>query len=89
MFEIELEKLGLYQLGVERGKEQGIEQGLEQGLEQGIEQGLEQGLEKGSERRQQQIVLHLLSKFSPEQAAEFSGVSLDEVNLIAASGKAR
>ena len=65
MFEIELEKLGLYQLGVERGVEQ------------------------GSERRQQQIVLHLLSKFSPEQAAEFSGVSLDEVNLIAASGKAR
>ena len=60
---IEVEKLGSYQLGVERG------------------------LEQGSKQSQQEIVLHLLSKFSPEQAAEFSGVPLAKVNAIAAAGK--
>ena len=77
---IEVEKLGSYQLGVEKG--------LVQGLEQGLEQGLVQGLEQGSERSQQEIVLNLLSRLSPEQAAEFSGVPLDKVNAIATSRKA-
>ena len=73
---IEVEKLGSYQLGVEKG------------LVQGIEQGMVQGMEQGSERSQQEIVLNLLSRLSPEQAAEFSGVALDKVNAIAASRKA-
>ena len=72
---IEVEKLGSYQLGVEKG------------LVQGIEQGLVQGMEQGSERSQQEIVLNLLLRLSPEQAAEFSGVALDKVNAIAASRK--
>ena len=97
---IEVEKLGSYQLGMEKGLVQGIEQGLVQGMEQGlvqgieqgmvqgIEQGMVQGMEQGSERSQQEIVLNLLSRLSPEQAAEFSGVALDKVNAIAASKKA-
>ena len=81
---IEVEKLGSYQLGVEKG----LVQGIEQGMVQGIEQGMVQGMEQGSERSQQEIVLNLLSRLSPEQAAELSGVPLDKVNAIAASRKA-
>ena len=51
----------------------------------GLEQGVEQGLEQGSDRRQREIVLNLLSKLSPEQAAELSGVALSEVEAIAAA----
>ena len=42
--------------------------------------GLEQGLEQGSDRRQREIVLNLLSKLSPKQTAELSGVALAEVD---------
>ena len=52
---VEIEKLGSYQLGLERGLES----------------------------RQQEIVLNLLSRFTPEQAAEFSGVPLARVKAIA------
>ena len=45
------------------------------------------GLEQGSERCQQKIVLNLLAKFTPEQAAEFSGVPLSEVKAIAKASK--
>ena len=45
------------------------------------------GLEQGSERCQQKIVLNLLAKFTPEQAAEFSGVPLSEVKAIAKANK--
>ena len=76
---IDVEKLGLYQLAIEKGIEKGRAQGMEQGLEQGMEQGLEQG--------QEEIVLRLLAKFSPEQAAEFSGLPLARVNAIASASK--
>ena len=72
---IDVEKLGLYQLAIEKGMEKGRAQGMEQGLEQGLEQG------------QEEIVLRLLAKFSPEQAAEFSGLPLARVNAIASASK--
>ena len=68
---IEIEKLGLYQLGVERGQQQGLEQGKVEGLEQG----------------QQEIVLRLLDKLSPEQVADLSGVSLAKIQTMAAESK--
>ena len=43
--------------------------------------------EKGIELGEQRMLLQLLKKLSPEQVAEFSGVSLDKVRDIAAKGK--
>ena len=45
------------------------------------------GEERGEERGEQKVLLQLLKKLSPEQVAEFSGVSLDKVRDIAAKGK--
>ena len=64
---IEIEKLGLYQLGVERG--------------------VERGMEQGSEHSQREVVSNLLTKFTPEQTAEFSGIPLSKVNAIAKANK--
>ena len=47
----------------------------------------EKGEAKGLELGEQKVLLQLLKKFSPEQVAEFSGVSLDKVRDIAAKGK--
>ena len=70
---IDIEKLGLYQLAKEKVMEQGIEQGVQQGIEK-------------SERK---IVLKLLTKFPPEQVADFSGIALAKVEAIAAANKPR
>ena len=43
--------------------------------------------EKGEERGEQKMLLQFLEKLSPEQVAEFSGVSLGKVRDIAAKGK--
>ena len=43
--------------------------------------------EIGEELGEQKVLSQLLKKFSPEQVAEFSGVSLDKVRDIAAKGK--
>ena len=45
------------------------------------------GEERGEERGEQKVLLQLLKKLSPEQVAEFSGVSLEKVRDIAAKGK--
>ena len=45
------------------------------------------GEERGEERGEQKVLLQLLKKFSPEQVAELSGVSLEKVRDIAAKGK--
>ena len=45
------------------------------------------GQAKGLELGEQKVLLQLLKKFSPEQVAEFSGVSLEKVRDIAAKGK--
>ena len=47
----------------------------------------EKGRAEGLELGEQKVLLQLLKKFSPEQAAELSGVSLDKVRDIAAKGK--
>ena len=51
------------------------------------EKGEAKGMEKGRAEYQQEIILQLLKKLSPEQVAEFSGVSLEKVRDIAAKGK--
>ena len=47
----------------------------------------EKGRAEGLELGEQKVLLQLLKKFSPEQVAELSGVSLDKVRDIAAKGK--
>ena len=47
----------------------------------------ERGEEKGRAEYQQEIILQLLKKLSPEQVSEFSAVSLEKVRDIAAKGK--
>ena len=51
------------------------------------EKGMEKGMEKGRVEYQQEIILQLLAKLSPEQVAELSGVSLAKVRAIAAKSK--
>ena len=51
------------------------------------EKGEAKGMEKGRAEYQQEIISQLLKKLSPEQVAEFSGVSLEKVRDIAAKGK--
>ena len=68
---IDTEKLGIYQLVKEKSEAKG----------------LKKGVKKGRAEYQQEIILQLLKKFSPEQVAELSGVSLDRVRDIAAKGK--
>ena len=68
---IDTEKLGIYQLVKEKGEAKGMEKGRAEGLELG----------------EQKMLLQFLEKLSPEQVAEFSGVSLDKVRDIAAKGK--
>ena len=41
----------------------------------------------GVERSQQKIILNLLTKLTPEQVAEFSGVPLSGVKAIAKADK--
>ena len=68
---IDVEKLGIYQLVKEKGEAKGMEKGME----------------KGRVEYQQEIILQLLAKLSPEQVAELSGVSLAKVRAIAAKSK--
>ena len=51
------------------------------------EKGEEKGRAEGLELGEQKVLLQLLKKFSPEQVAELSGVSLEKVRDIAAKGK--
>ncbi len=76
--QVEVEKLPSYELGLEKGLEKGIEKGLEKGLEKGIEKGLKKGMEKGDK-----IVKNLLERFNAEQVADFTGLTVIEVNNIA------
>ena len=43
--------------------------------------------QEGLERGQQEIVLKLLDKFSPDQVAELCGVSLDKVKAMKEESK--
>ena len=78
---IDVEKLGLYQLALEKATKQVMAEGMERGRVEGRVEGIEQG--------QQTMVLRLLAKFPPDQVADISGFPLDKVNAIAAANKSR
>ena len=82
---IDVEKLGLYQLALEKATKQVMAEGMERGRVEGKIESRVEGIEQG----QQTMVLRLLAKFPPDQVADISGFPLDKVNAIAAANKSR
>ena len=56
---------------LERAEEKGIEKGIEQGRKQGRKQGIEQG--------QNNIILPLLKKYTPEEVSEMTELPLKRI----------
>ena len=68
---IDEEKLGIYQAVKKRSEARGIKKGEARGESRGL----------------RQMVLRLLTKLPPEQVADLSGMSLTEVEAIAATAE--
>ena len=82
---IDEEKLGIYQAVKKRGEAIGIKKGEARGEARGIKKGEARGIKKGEARGLRKMVLRLLAKLPPEQVADLSGMSLAEVEAIAAA----
>ena len=72
---IDEEKLGIYQAVKKRSEARGEARGIKKGEARGESRGL------------RQMVLRLLDKLPPEQVADLSGMSLAEVEAIAATAE--
>ena len=72
---IDEEKLGIYQAVKKRGEARGEARGIKKGEARGEARGL------------RKMVLRLLAKLPPEQVADLSGMSLAEVEAIAATAE--
>ena len=72
---IDEEKLVIYQLVKKRSETRGEARGIKKGEARGEARGLKK------------MVLRLLAKLPPEQVADLRGVSLAEVEAIAATAK--
>ncbi len=72
---IDEEKLGIYQAVKKRSEARGIKKGEARGIKKGEARGL------------RKMVLRLLTKLPPEQVADLSGMSLAEVEAIAAANQ--
>ena len=69
--------------GMAEGIEKGIAQGMEKGIAQGMEKGIAQGMEKGEREKALAIARNLKSLgLSPNQIAEATGLTLDEINTL-------
>ncbi len=88
---IDEEKLGIYQAVKKRSEAIGIKKGEAMGEARGIKKGEARGLKKGEARGEarglRKMVLRLLDKLPPEQVADLSGMSLSEVETIAAASQ--
>ena len=76
---IDEEKLGIYQAVKKRSEARGEARGIKKGEARGEARGEAKGLRK--------MVLRLLDKLPPEQVADLSGMSLAEVEAIAATAE--
>lgn len=76
---------------IDRARSEGIEEGLERGIERGIERGMERGMERGVDLGRAEMArdaarrLLGIGGLSREQIAEATGLSLAEVESIAAT----
>ena len=96
---IDEEKLGIYQavkkrseaIGIKKGEARGIKKGEARGIKKGEARGEARGIKKGEARGEarglRKMVLRLLTKLPPEQVADLSGMSLTEVEAIAATAE--
>ena len=84
---IDEEKLGIYQAVKKRGEAIGIKKGEARGIKKGEARGEARGIKKGEARGLRKMVLRLLTKLPPEQVADLSGMSLAEVEAIAAANQ--
>ena len=84
---IDEEKLGIYQAVKKKGEAIGIKKGEARGIKKGEARGEARGIKKGEARGLRKMVLRLLTKLPPEQVADLSGMSLAEVEAIAAANQ--
>ena len=56
-------------------------------LERAEEKGIEQGIEKGIEQGQNNIILPLLKKYTPEEVSEMTELPLNEILTIQTNSK--
>ena len=88
---IDEEKLGIYQAVKKRSEAIGIKKGEARGIKKGEARGEARGIKKGEARGEarglRKMVLRLLDKLPPEQVADLSGMSLAEVENIAATAE--
>ena len=88
---IDEEKLGIYQAVKKRSEAIGIKKGEARGIKKGEARGEARGIKKGEARGEarglRKMVLRLLTKLPPEQVADLSGMSLTEVEAIAATAE--
>ena len=74
-----MEESVTYQELRREAREQGIQEGRVEGLQQGLQEGLQEGLQQGL----QQVALNLLrSGMNPEQVANFTGLSIEQVTQL-------
>ncbi|MFM8333475.1 MAG: hypothetical protein ACKN9T_17500 [Candidatus Methylumidiphilus sp.] len=83
MLNVDIEKLAVYQIGMERGLGKGIERGIEQGLEQGIEKGVQIGVEKGFQLHAEAVAKKLLAQgMPPAQIADIIELPLAAIEAL-------
>ena len=71
-------------IGLEKGLVEGLEKGLAEGLEKGLAEGREKGLAEGRAEGRAEAQLEMARKMlaagmSVEQIAEFTGLSVEEL----------
>ena len=72
-----------YQYAAKNGWKKGMAEGIEKGIAQGMEKGIAQGMEKGEREKALAIARNLKSLgLSPNQIAEATGLTLDEINTL-------
>jgi len=72
--EIDIESLPSFSLGFERSEKKGVEEGLEKGVERDMEKG------------KAQVVRRLLSRLGVAEVSELLGLSVEDVQRMAAVG---
>ncbi len=78
--------------GIEKGREEGMEKGREEGIEkdreEGMQKGREEGMQKGRAETQRITVLNMLAmgKFTLEEIAQVTAMSVDEVKALQQAG---
>ena len=74
-------EISIRETAISEGLQQGIEQGIQQGLQQGIQQGIQQGARENAIQNAKNFLK--MNKFSVEDIAQGTGLSVEEVQKLA------